>query len=261
MNIRARPVAMPMILATSAVHSWLTRKGLRTFCSLNVRSAECIDPHYFAVLIGCGATTVNAYLAQDTIADRIERGLIDGTLTDAMRRYRDAIDAGAAEDHVEDGDFGDLLLSRRAELRGGGPVRAMVAEYFPGMQSRISGIGLTGIQMKLEEVHARGWRAGRTCCPSAASTRRGGRAKSTPGKRRPMHMLQTACDRASYEMWKQYSRRCRPTRRSICAICWRSSRWAARSRSKRWKASPRSASGSSRRACRWARCRPRRTRR
>ena len=45
---------MPMILATSAVHSWLTRKGLRTFCSINVRSAECIDPHYFAVLIGCG---------------------------------------------------------------------------------------------------------------------------------------------------------------------------------------------------------------
>ena len=45
---------MPMILATCAVHSQLTRKGLRTFCSLNVRSAECIDPHYFAVLIGCG---------------------------------------------------------------------------------------------------------------------------------------------------------------------------------------------------------------
>ena len=44
------------------MHSWLTRKGLRTFTSLNVRSAECIDPHYFAVLIGCGATTVNAYL-------------------------------------------------------------------------------------------------------------------------------------------------------------------------------------------------------
>jgi glutamate synthase (NADPH/NADH) large chain len=66
-------VPMPMILATSAVHSWLTRQGLRTFCSLNVRSAECIDPHYFAVLVGCGATTVNAYLAQDSIADRISR--------------------------------------------------------------------------------------------------------------------------------------------------------------------------------------------
>ena len=74
----AERVAMPMILATSAVHSWLTRKGLRTFTSLNVRSGECIDPHYFAVLIGAGATTVNAYLAQDSIADRVARGLIPG---------------------------------------------------------------------------------------------------------------------------------------------------------------------------------------
>ena len=87
-------VGMPMILATSAVHSGLTAKGLRTFCSINVRSAECVDPHYFAVLIGCGATTVNAYLAQDSIANRIERGLIEGTLLDAVRRYRDAVNAG-----------------------------------------------------------------------------------------------------------------------------------------------------------------------
>ena len=87
-------VAIPMILATSAVHSHLTRKGLRTFCSLNVRSAECIDPHYFAVLIGAGATVVNAYLAEDTIADRIERGLLRGALTEATRRYQEAIDQG-----------------------------------------------------------------------------------------------------------------------------------------------------------------------
>ena len=68
-SIRAedKVVPMPMILATSAVHSAGSRsRGLRTFCSLNVRSAECMDPHYFAVLIGCGATTVNAYLAQDS---------------------------------------------------------------------------------------------------------------------------------------------------------------------------------------------------
>ena len=36
-------VPMPMILATSAVHSWLTRKGLRTFTSVNVRSGEVLD--------------------------------------------------------------------------------------------------------------------------------------------------------------------------------------------------------------------------
>ena len=45
--------------------TWCAR-ALRTFTSLNVRSAECLDVHYFAVLIGVGATTVNAYLAEET---------------------------------------------------------------------------------------------------------------------------------------------------------------------------------------------------
>ena len=141
-------VAMPMILATSAVHSGLTGKGLRTFCSVNVRSAECIDPHYFAVLIGCGATTVNAYLAQDSIADRLRRGLIDGTLTEAVRRYRVAVDAGLLK------IMSKMGISVLSSYRGGlnfeavGLSRAMVAEYFPGMHSRISGIGTTGIQAK-----------------------------------------------------------------------------------------------------------------
>ena len=77
-----------MILATSAVHSHLTTKGLRTFCSFNVRAAECVDPHYFAVLVGAGATVVNAYLAEDSLAQRIERGLLDGPLTEVVNRYK-----------------------------------------------------------------------------------------------------------------------------------------------------------------------------
>ncbi len=116
----AERVPLPMILATSAVHSWLVQKGLRTFTSLNVRSAECVDPHYFAVLIGAGATTVNAYLALDSLADRIERGLLDCTLDEAKLRYREAINQGLAEDHVEDGDFRDFVLSWWSELRGCG---------------------------------------------------------------------------------------------------------------------------------------------
>src|SRR6185312_1938185 len=71
----AERAAIPMILATGAVHSHLVRQQLRTFTSLNVRSGECLDVHYFAVLIGVGATTVNAYVAQETIADRHRRGL------------------------------------------------------------------------------------------------------------------------------------------------------------------------------------------
>ncbi len=69
MSARTR-APIPMILATGGVHTHLVRQSLRTFTSLNVRCAECLDVHYFAVLIGVGATTVNAYLAQECIADR-----------------------------------------------------------------------------------------------------------------------------------------------------------------------------------------------
>jgi glutamate synthase (NADPH/NADH) large chain len=198
-------VAMPMILATSAVHSWLTRKGLRTFTSLNVRSAECIDPHYFAVLIGCGATTVNAYLAQDSIADRMRRGLIDSSLEDALRRYREAIDAGLLK------IMSKMGISVISSYRGGlnfeavGLSRAMVAEYFPGMQSRISGIGVSGIQHKVKEIHTKGWLGGSDVLPIGGfyKARRSGEKHAWEAQ--TMHMLQSACDRASYDMWKQYS--------------------------------------------------------
>ncbi len=202
----ATRVPMPMILATSAVHSGLTKKGLRTFCSINVRSAECIDPHYFAVLIGCGATTVNAYLAQDSIADRLRRGLIDGNLTDACRRYRAAIDAGLLK------IMSKMGISVLSSYRGGlnfeavGLSRAMVAEYFPGMHSRISGIGTNGIQTKLEEVHAKGWKQGLDVLPIGGfyKARRSGEKHAWEAQ--TMHMLQAACNRASYELWQQYSK-------------------------------------------------------
>jgi glutamate synthase (NADPH/NADH) large chain len=198
-------VAMPMILATSAVHSWLTRKGLRTFCSLNVRSAECVDPHYFAVLVGCGATVVNAYLAEDSLADRIERGLLDCSLTEAISRYRNAIDQGLLKIMAKMG------ISVISSYRGGlnfeavGLSRALVADYFPGMPSRISGIGITGIQRKLEAVHKKGWLAETDVLPIGGfyKARRSGEKHAWEAQ--TMHMMQAACNRASYELWKQYA--------------------------------------------------------
>ncbi|WP_294609133.1 glutamate synthase large subunit [uncultured Roseovarius sp.] len=198
-------VGMPMILATSAVHSHLTRKGLRTFCSLNVRAAECIDPHYFAVLIGAGATVVNAYLAEDSIADRIERGLIDGTLTEAVARYRAAIDQGLLK------IMSKMGISVISSYRGGlnfeavGLSRAMCAEYFPGLTSRISGIGVSGVQAKLEEVHARAYRGGQDILPIGGFYKARKSGETHAWGAQSMHMLQVACNKASYEMWKRYS--------------------------------------------------------
>ena len=112
-----------MILATSAVHSHLTRQGLRAFSSITVRSGECLDVHYFAVLVGVGATAVNAYLTEAAIADRHARGLFPGfTLAECLARYKEAVDQGLLKIMSKMGISILSCLSWRAELRGRGPV-------------------------------------------------------------------------------------------------------------------------------------------
>jgi len=204
-NVGEGRIGMPMILATSAVHSHLTRKGLRTFTSLNVRSAECIDPHYFAVLVGAGATVVNAYLAEDSLANRIDRGLLDGTLTEAVARYRKAIDSGLLK------IMSKMGISVISSYRGGmnfeaiGLSRAMCAEYFPGLMSRISGIGVSGIQTKLEEVHARAYGAVQNILPIGGFYKARKTGETHAWGAQTMHMMQAACNSASFELWKRYS--------------------------------------------------------
>jgi len=201
----ADKISMPMILATSAVHSWLVAKGLRTFTSLNVRAAECIDPHYFAVLIGAGATTVNAYLALDSLADRIERGLLDCTLDEAKDRYREAINQGLLK------IMSKMGISVISSYRGGlnfeavGLSRAMVAEYFPGMHSRISGIGITGIQRAASKVHAKGWLGQQDILPIGGFYKSRASGETHAWEAQAMHILQSACDQGSFKLWQQYS--------------------------------------------------------
>ena len=198
-------VPMPMILANSAVHSWLVRKGLRTFTSINVRAAECLDSQYFAVLIGSGATTVNAYLAEDSIADRVNRGLLDGPVDAAIARYREAIDQGLLK------IMSKMGISVISSYRGGlnfeavGLSRAMVAEYFPGMVSRISGIGVSGIEQKIREVHAKGWLGGQDTLDIGGFYKLRKSGESHAWQSTNMHLLQEACARNSYDLWKKYS--------------------------------------------------------
>ena len=103
-------------------------------------------------------------------------------------------------------------ISVLSSYRGGlnfeavGLSRAMCAEYFPGMQSRISGIGTNGIQTKTEEVHARGWLGETDVLPMGGfyKSRRSGEKHAWEAQ--TMHMLQAACTSASYAMWQQYSK-------------------------------------------------------
>jgi glutamate synthase (NADPH/NADH) large chain len=200
-------VAIPMILATGAVHTHLVRQSLRTFTSLNVRSAECMDVHYFAVLIGSGATTVNAYLAQESIADRHRRGLFgDSSLKAAVQQYKKAVDKGLLK------IMSKMGISVISSYRGGynfeaiGLSRALVAEFFPGMQSRISGIGLTGIARKVLNQHAIAWDADVVTLPVGGAyklRRMGGEAHAFDPPL--IHMLQSACATDSYSTYRRYA--------------------------------------------------------
>ena len=64
---------MPMLLCVGAINTFLIQKKLRGYVSINVQSGEAIDTHSFATLIGVGATTVNPYLAFDSLYQRYEK--------------------------------------------------------------------------------------------------------------------------------------------------------------------------------------------
>ncbi len=206
MNVGAGRAPIPMILAAGAVHSYLVRQQLRTFTSLNVRSSECLDVHYMAVLIGVGATTVNAYLAQETIADRHRRGLFgDLSVEECYARYRKAADDGLLKIMSK---MGIAVIS---SYRGGynfeavGLSRALCDEFFPGMPSRISGIGLPGIEHMVNKVHETAWQEAATPLPVGGlyKYRRTGELHAFEGTQ--IHMLQQSVATDSYGAFKKYS--------------------------------------------------------
>jgi glutamate synthase (NADPH/NADH) large chain len=197
---------IPMILAVGAVHTHLVRHSLRTFTSLNVRSAECVDVHYFAVLIGAGATTVNAYLAQESIADRQRRGLFgDASLAACVAKYKKAVDKGLLK------VMSKMGISVVSSYRGGmnfeaiGLSRALVAEFFPGVPSRISGIGLSGIARRVLGLHRIAWDADAVALPVGGLYKRRLRGESHAFDGGLIHTLQQAVETDSYGTFKRYS--------------------------------------------------------
>ena len=198
--------AIPMVLAAGGVHTHLVRQSLRTFTSLNVRSSEALDVHSVAVLIGVGATTVNPWLAQESIADRHRRGLFgDLSLKTALARYKKALGKGLLK------IMSKMGIGVLSSYRGGynfeaiGLSRALVAEFFPGMQSRISGIGLSGIARKVIALHRKAWAEDAVTLPVGGlyKLRRAGESHAFAGNL--IHLLQQAVATDSYQTYKRYA--------------------------------------------------------
>ena len=106
-------------------------------------------------------------------------------------------------------------ISVLSSYRGGcnfeavGLSRSLVAEFFPGMPSRISGIGLRGVQEKIAEQHARAFDEDVVALPIGGfyKTRRGGDRHNFEGNL--IHMLQDAVNTESYEKYRKYSEQVR----------------------------------------------------
>ena len=205
-NISNQKASIPSILIVGAIHSHLVKLGLRGYCSINVECSDAMDTHSFAVLIGAGATTVNPYLAIDSIYQRFEKKLFGKSdFESCIIKFKKSIDAGLLK------IISKMGISVISSYRGGcnfeavGLSRAIVSDYFPGMSSRISGIGVIGIEKKIKELHAKFNSKNVFTLPIGGlyRYRKSGEDHQYQGKL--IHLLQSAVGSGSYEKYKKYS--------------------------------------------------------
>lgn len=206
-HIGADKVAIAGVLAAAAVHTHLVRRGLRSYASVNVRTAECLDTHYYAVLIGVGATTVNAYLAEASIADRHARGLFgDLRLADCLKRHRKAIDEGLLK------ILSKMGIAVISSYRGGynfeavGLSRALVNDLFPGMPAKISGEGYASLHLNAMMRHEAAFDRAVASLPIGGFYRQRAGGETHAYSAQLMHLLQTAVSTDSYSSYLQFAR-------------------------------------------------------
>jgi len=207
MDSSATRAPIPSILAAGGVHTHLVNEGLRTFTSINIRTGECLDVQFFAVLIGVGATTINPYLLQESIADRHDRGLFPGLdLKTCLANAKKAVDQGLLK------VMSKMGISVLSSYRGGynfeavGLSRALVAEFFPGMPSRLSGIGLPGIQKTVVRQHEKGYQEDVIALPVGGLYRYRAKGEVHSFDGELIHVLQSAVEQDSYSLYKKYSK-------------------------------------------------------
>lgn len=199
-------VGMAMILATAAVHTHLVRKGLRSFASINVRSAECLDTHHYAVLVGVGATTVNSYLAEASIVDRHARGLFgDMTIDTCLANHRKAIKEGLLK------IMSKMGISVISSYRGGynfeavGLSRALVNDLFPGMPAKISGEGYASLHVNATDRHKDAYNSAVARLPIGGFYKQRAGGESHAYSAELMHLLQSSVAHDSYSTYLQFS--------------------------------------------------------
>ncbi|MGI5873319.1 MAG: glutamate synthase large subunit [Bacillota bacterium] len=148
-------VAIPSLLAVSALEQYLIRTRKRTAVSVILESAEPRDIHHFATLLGFGARAVNPYFAHEVIGELVANGLIDKDPHTAMADYDAAILGGIVHTAAKMG-ISTLQSYQSAQIfEIVGLSDDVVETYFTHTVSRVGGIGLKEIAEDVEYRHHR----------------------------------------------------------------------------------------------------------
>lgn len=203
--------AIPSLLATSAVHHHLIRKGYRGQVGLIVEAGDVWEVHHFACLLGFGATAINPYLALSTIRDMKLDGKLETDLdVDKLKKnYIKAVCEGLLK------VFSKMGISTLQSYQGAqifeilGINRQVVDKYFTGAVSRLQGMGLDELAREALAKHWMGY--GRKETPVQRLTTGGIYQWKRKGEFHlfnptTIHLLQYATRMGDYSTFKKYSK-------------------------------------------------------
>ena len=204
-------VAIPSLLAVSALEQHLIRTKKRTAVSVILESAEPRDVHHFATLLGYGARAVNPYLAEECITELIATGRLNKDYHTAVKDYGSAILHGIVKIASKMG-VSTLQSYQSSQLFEAIGIRKEVIDrYFTNTVSRVGGIGLEEIDEGVEYRHSHAFDPlglGVDTTPDSI-----GEHKLRSGDDREDHMynpavivaLREATHNGSYARFKEYS--------------------------------------------------------
>lgn len=152
-KVGADSLAIPALLATSAVHQHLVQKGLRASAGLVVETGSARETHHFALLAGYGAEAVHPYLALETVAEMVSELDMPLTVEEAQKNFVKAVGKGLMKIMSKMGISTYMSYCGAQIFEAVGLNTALVEKYFRGTPSNIEGIGVFEIAEESLRLH------------------------------------------------------------------------------------------------------------
>ena len=203
-------VAIPSLLAVSALQQYLVQTKKRTAMAVILESGEPRDVHHFATLLGYGASAINPYLAQESIQELIDLNMLDKDYYAAVDDYNNAILGGIVKIAAKMGISTIQSYQGAKIFEAIGIDSDVINKYFKGTVSRIEGISLKDIQEDVETLHSKAFDP--LGLPTDTTLDSNGAHKLRSGKEehlynpQTIHLLQLATRTGDYKIFKEYTK-------------------------------------------------------